>query len=68
MHYLTWLEAGEQRAGFLAALGSNLVAYFEHLRPEHFQRFAAVLLHAAENPKASHRTRLRAVQAAIRLD
>jgi hypothetical protein len=42
------------------------VAFFEHLKPEHFQRFARVLLDVAQNPKASHRSRLRAVQAAIR--
>ena len=65
-NYLSRLEAGEQRAGFLTALGKNLVAFFEHLQPEHFRRFAAVLLKVAENPQASHRTRLRAVQAAIR--
>lgn len=64
--YLCRLEAGEQRAGFLTALGSNLVAFFEHLEPEHFQRFAGPLLDVAQDPRASHRTRLRAVQAAIR--
>jgi len=64
--YLTRLEGGEQWAGFLAALALNLVAFFEHLQPEHFRRFAAVLLDVAENPQASHRSRLRAVQAAIR--
>ena len=43
-----------------------MVAFFEHLTPEHFERFAEVLLDVAENPRASHRSRLRAVQAAIR--
>lgn len=65
-HYLCRLEGGEQRAGFLAAIGTNLVAFFEHLKPEHFERFADVLLDVAENPNASHRSRLRAVQATIR--
>ena len=65
-HYLARAEAGEHRAGFLAALGSNLVAFFQDLQPEHFRRFAVLLLDVAENPTASHRSRLRAVQAAIR--
>lgn len=65
-HYLTRLESGEHRAGFLGAVGNGLVAFFQNLQPEHFRRFAAVLFNIAQDPTASHRTRLRAVQAAIR--
>lgn len=64
--YLTRLESGEHRAGFLGAVGNGLVAFFENLETEHFRRFAAVLFEIAQDPTASHRTRLRAVQAAIR--
>ena len=65
-HYLTRLEDGEERAGFLAALSTSLVKFFEELQSDHFRRFGAILLQVAENPKATSRTRLRAVQAAIR--
>lgn len=65
-HYLARLEEGELRAGFLAAVGSKLVAFFRELKPEHFRRFAAVLLEIAEDSGVAHRSRLRAVEAAIR--
>ena len=63
--YLARLEHGEARAGFLTALGDNLVVFFERLQPEDFERLAAVLLAVAEDRNAAHRSRLRAVQAAI---
>lgn len=58
--------AGVHRAGFIAGVGRNLIAFFEELEPETFAQFARMVLDIAENPKSSHRTRLRAIQAAFR--
>lgn len=64
--YLGRLESGEHRAGFLGTLATKLVDFYEGLDEEHFRRFARTLLDVARDPKAAHRSRLQAVQAAIK--
>jgi hypothetical protein len=64
--HLARLELGEARAGIVRALGIALVAFFDKLQPQDFQRFAKALLQVARDGSASDRTRLRATEAAIR--
>lgn len=65
-HYLDRVASGEERAGFLTSLSRCLMAYFNKLTTDDFERMGRIFLSVAENPKATVRTRIRAVESAIR--
>lgn len=63
---LEHFEAGERRAGFAFHLSKALIAFFGQLQPEDFRRFARTLVAIVHDKKNTTRTRLRAVEAAVR--
>ncbi len=60
------LQAGDSRAGLVKAVGCALIGIFGALRPADFRGFARSLLAIAHDRKNAPRTRLRAVEAAVR--
>lgn len=65
---LSVAERGRQRAGLLSALGQRLVAFFDQLDVEDFERAAHVFLQAAgDSRKNTPHTRCNAVRSALQV-
>lgn len=63
---MTAVELGNQRAGLLAALGQRLVAFFDQLGENDFERAANIFLKAAGSHNTP-RTRCNAVRSALQV-
>ena len=64
--YLSRVQGGERRAGFLHALARTMTTFYLALEPADFRRFADQLVTIALDEKTAPRTRLRAIEGLVR--